>query len=192
MQEKQLKKNKSSFIEINNSFVDPIKIIKSVGVKAGDNVADFGCGPGYFSIPIAEVIGEEGEVYAFDVLPSALEALKSQSTIRGIDNIKTRRVNLEKQQSSKLGDESVDWVILKNILFQNKKKKAILKEAYRILRKKGKILVMEWNENLSLGPSQEMRIDRQKLIEIIDSENFILEKQLIAGNYHYIVVAVKL
>ncbi len=184
--------NEESIVRMSNSFVDPAHIIKKIGMKPGDKVADFGCGPGYFSIPIAKYVGEEGDVYAFDVLPSALEALESQSKMLGIDNIKIKRVNLEKENASGLESESVDWVILKNILFQNDKKKNIIREAYRILKIGGRILVMEWGNNLSFGPKKEKRISPQKLIEIINSEEFIFEKQLTAGDYHYIIVAGKL
>ncbi len=186
-------KNKDKpFVQVENNFVDPTKIVKTLGIKTGDKIADFGCGPGYFSIPIARVVGDDGEVYAFDVLPSALEALESQAKIQGIDNIVIKRVNLEKYQSSELTDESVDWVILKNILFQNNKKKNIIKEAYRVLKKGGKVLIMEWDKNLAMGPIQKKRIAPQDLIEIIDEEGLIFEKQMTAGNYHYIIIAVKL
>ena len=192
MQNNQSQVEDGSVIRVEDNFVDPTRLIKKVGIKSGDRVADFGCGPGYFSIPIAKTIGEDGEVFAFDVLPSALSALESQAKIQGVDNIAIKRVNLEKKQGTRLENESVDWVVLKNILFQNDKKRNIIKEAYRILRKGGKILIMEWDKNLSVGPAQKMRISPQELIEIIDREEFIFEKQLPAGNYHYVIIAVKL
>ena len=173
-------------------FVDPVEIIKIAGIKEGDKVADFGCGPGYFSIPIANLVGESGEVYAFDVLSAALEALDSRARLEGIDNISSQRANLEKYESSELEDESVDWVILKDILFQNRNKENILKEAHRILRKGGKILVMEWDNNLSVGPDKKLRIDPDDLGELILDAGFVFQKKADAGNFHYVVVAAKL
>jgi len=186
-------KNQKVVANIENvSFVDPKEIIKKAGIKKGDKVADFGCGPGYFSIPIAKTIGENGEVYAFDVLPSAIEALESQARLNGIDNISIQRVNLEKYESSGLENDSMNWVILKDILFQNKDKETILKEAYRVLKKGGKVLIMEWNKNLSVGPDEKLRVDHLVLSELIMNVDFIFEKQSDAGDYHYTVIATKL
>ncbi len=193
MQEENQNKNQEGMANINNiRFVNPEDIIKAAGIKEGDRVADFGCGPGYFSIPISRIVGEAGEVYAFDVLPSALEALESQAKLQGIDNISTQRANLEKYESSELEDGSMDWVILKDILFQNKDKATILKEANRVLKKGGKIIVMEWDKNLAVGPDQALRVDPLDLSEMIMDADFVFEKQSDAGNYHYVVVAAKI
>ena len=37
-------------------FLDPSKIISQIGVQNGSIVADFGCGPGYFSFPFAKAV----------------------------------------------------------------------------------------------------------------------------------------
>lgn len=192
MQNENQNENQTAVASDNIKFVNPEEIVKMAGIKEGDKVADFGCGPGYFSIPISKIVGESGEVYAFDVLPSALEALESQAKLHGIDNISTQRANLEKYESSELESDSMDWVILKDILFQNKDKATILKEANRILKKGGKILVMEWDKNLAVGPDEKLRIDPLALSEMIMDADFIFEKQSDAGNYHYVVVAAKL
>lgn len=173
-------------------FVDPEKIIKMAGMKEGDIVADFGCGPGYFSLPVAIAIGQKGQVYAFDVLTSALEALESRAKMEGVDNITAKRINLEKEKSTGLADESVDWVIIKNVLFQNKDKHSILKEAKRVMKNGASIMIMEWNNNLAIGPEKESRIDSQELVDIILTEGFVFRKKADAGNYHYIMVASKL
>lgn len=173
------------------AFVDPKKIIEMAQVKIGEKVADFGCGPGYFSLPAAEAVGEEGTVYAFDVLPSAIEALESHLKIKNIDNIITKRVNLEKENGTGLDSESLDWVIIKDVLFQNKNKKVILEEAKRVLKKDGHLLLMEWNENVFIGPNKESRISKKELAEIVFDEGFIFKKEADAGDYHYIMIVSK-
>lgn len=175
------------------SFVDPKKIIKMAGVKQGDKVADFGCGAGYFSIPAATIVGEGGEVYAFDVLSSAMEAIESHAKVLGIDNIILKRVNLEKENGTTLAKESVDWVIIKDVLFQNNKgRQNILKEAKRILKSGGNILVMEWNNNLAIGPDSKSRITTKEMVDMIFKEDFVFKNQSDAGDYHYVVIATKI
>lgn len=178
-------------LEDKKSFVDPKEVIAVAGIKIGDKVADFGCGPGYFSLPASASVGESGVVYAFDVLPAAIEALESHVRIKNIDNIITKRVNLEKERATGLADESVDWVIIKDVLFQNKDKNVILSEAKRILKNGGRVLIMEWNENIFIGPDKDSRIAQSKLAEIIYNEGFIFKKQINAGDYHYVMIVSK-
>jgi len=178
--------------EIKMSFVDPAEIIEMAEIKSGEKVADFGCGSGYFSIPASLVVGETGEVFSFDVLPLALEALDSQAKVQGVDNIIFKRVNLEKKDGTGLENESVDWVIMKDILFQNKNKEVILGEAKRILKNGGNILVMEWNNNLTIGPDEKSRIAPQNLTNMICDSGFVFKKQVNAGDYHYVTIATKL
>ena len=166
--------------------MEPKDLLQELGISPGDIVADFGCGPGYFSIPAAEAVGEEGMVYAFDILPDALEVLTSKAkTHSGSMNITARRTNLEKENATKLQDASVDSVILKDVLFQNEDKGAIMKEACRILKSGGRALVVEWNEKQeALGPEQKMRVPQKKIEELIARNHLSIVKNFSAGNYH--------
>jgi len=177
---------------IAGKFADPMETINEIDVKKGDVMADFGCGAGFFSLPFAKKVGEEGKVYALDVLSSALEAVESEAKANGISNIITKRVNLELEKGSKLDDESVDWVVMKNILFQNKDKDIIIREAYRILKKNGRALIMEWDSgNSFIGPDRKLRISEEELDAMVEKGGFILEKKIKAGDFHYMLIAVK-
>lgn len=180
-------------MEKTSSFIDPKKIVSQIGLEKNSVVADFGCGSGYFTIPIAEMLGEEGMVYALDVLSSALESIESQKKIRGLSNITTKRVNLEKEGGSKLENESIDCVVMKDMLFQNKGKEIIIKEAMRVLKSGGKALVVEWDEKeASFGPEKILKVEKDNLKNLITQAGFKIDKEINdAGDYHYGFVAVK-
>ena len=97
-------------------FLKPEQILSQLGVRDQMEVADFGSGHGYFSIPLAKMI-PGGKVYAIDVVKETLEAVKSKSELEKIKNIKTTHANLETLGSSGLNDQSMDLVLLRNILF---------------------------------------------------------------------------
>lgn len=173
-------------------FLDPNAIIGALNVEKGSMVADFGCGPGYFSIPFARAVGEDGKVYSLDILPQVLETIEGKAKNAGISNITTKRVNLEKDGGSKLEENSMDWVILKDILFQNQNKNVIIGEVYRILKKGGKVIVIEWNQKESMiGPAQEIRIPQSTLEKMFNDRKIVVEKNVEAGGFHYAFVAVK-
>ena len=60
-------------------FVNPYKLLNAAGLKPGQKVLEVGCGPGFFTIPAAKIVGAEGVVYALDVNPFAVEAVKETS-----------------------------------------------------------------------------------------------------------------
>ncbi|MFA5777432.1 MAG: class I SAM-dependent methyltransferase [Parcubacteria group bacterium] len=174
------------------SFLDPENILSQMDISPGSIVADFGCGSGFFSLAFAKAVGGEGKVYSLDILPSALESVESKAKIEGITNIIAQRVNLEKEGGSKLQENSNDFVIMKDMLFQNKTKDMIIKEAWRVLKPGGKLLIAEWNDkDYSIGPDREIRISKNELEELVKKQGFKLEKELTTGDFHYGAVFIK-
>jgi ubiquinone/menaquinone biosynthesis C-methylase UbiE len=187
---------KKYFMETQQSaaarFLNPDAIIAQLEVAKNSKVADFGCGPGFFSLPFSKIVGDDGVVYALDILPQALETVNGKTKNSGINNVVTKRVNFEKENGSKLEKEAIDWVVLKDVLFQNQKKEVIIAEARRILKPGGKILLVEWNEkDAGIGPEMNIRLAKHDLEAIFAAQNFAVEKEINAGDFHYAFVAVK-
>jgi len=175
-----------------NKFIDPEKIIASLDVRQGNIVADFGCGTGYFTFPLAKIVGDRGVVYALDVLPQIIETIESQAKLGDMKNIIVKRVNLEKEGGSKLGNDSLDWVILKDMLYQNQNKEVILQEAKRVLKPGGKILVAEWKkDNLMIGPEMHMRVEKQELLDLAKKIGFQFSNDIDAGEFNYGLILIK-
>ncbi len=173
-------------------FVNPQEIISKLNMEQGMVVADFGCGAGYFTLAAARKIGEDGKVYSFDILPQKLEAVESQAKSSGLTNIITKRANLENENGSRLAPESVDWVIMKDMLFQNKGKDLVLTEARRVLKTGGRALAIEWRpEDLSVGPDKELRISKEALSGLAQRVGLAVEKEVEVGDFHYGLVFVK-
>lgn len=168
------------------TFADPSVIVSQLQVELGGKVADFGCGSGFFSFEFAKRVGSEGVVYALDILPSALEAVASRAKSLNLPNISTKRVNLEKENGSGLAAQSIDWVIIKDILCQNKNKNIILGEVARVLKSGGHAVMMEWNPKDTLvGPDAALRISPDQLRTLVESVSLTVEKELNVGGFHY-------
>ncbi len=173
-------------------FLNPQAVIDQLDIRDGMKIADFGCGAGHFSVVAAKKVGEKGVVFAIDILPEKLETVQSQAKNLSLTNILVKRENLELENGSKLPDKSVDWVIIKDMLYQNKEKGKILSEAKKILAEKGKILVVEWIiEDTSIGPSKELRISKDDLIDLAQKNGLGVLKEVSAGDFHYGLVLIK-
>lgn len=173
------------------SFFNPHKILEDIGIFGeGATVADFGCGAGYFSLPLAKLAGETGKIYAIDVLPSAIEIVASKAESEGLINIKTIRANLEIPQGSTIEEKSVDAVLLANILYQSQTgKMEILKEAQRILKDAGKMVVIGWIPGKTqMGPAENLRISSEMVRKDAVSLGFKLNKIFDIDPYHYCLI----
>lgn len=167
-------------------FLNPDKIVNSLMIKSGSRVADFGCGAGYFTVPIAKKVSNGGKVYAIDVLTDALEAVKSKAKLFGLLNIETVRANVESVGGTKIKDRSLDLVILANILFQCNDYNSVLSEAKRILKDSGEIVVIDWiPDSVKMGPKYEHCLSKDDVKKLAIRNGFRLMREIEAGDRHY-------
>jgi len=162
----------------------PESIVQSLGIiEKGMQIADFGCGAGYYTVAFAK-LAEDGKVYAFDVMESALEATQARAARFGLLNIVCVRANLESPESTGLASGSLDFIWLANILFQTEKKDEIVNEAARVLKPGGFLALVEWSDNALVGPKG-YKISKTALQERLGNLGFFLVKEFPVDEQHY-------
>ncbi len=171
------------------SFLNPEEILNGFKLSPNMVAAEFGCGSGGFAVPLAKRL-DQGLVYAIDIQESPLSALKSRVLLENIVNIKIIRSDLEKPKGSTLTADSLGLVLIPNVLFQIKDKSAIISEAERVLKSKGKLVVIDWLVQATQGP-EKGRVSPEKVKDIAEDIGFKLEKEFEAGKYHYGLVFIK-
>ncbi|KKU50753.1 MAG: Methyltransferase type 11 [Parcubacteria group bacterium GW2011_GWA2_47_10] len=171
---------------ISDGFLQPEKIVKQFSLPQGLYVADFGCGAGYFTIPVAKAVGKDGKVYAIDIQKTLLDTIRVKANLEHISNIETVWGDLESPNGSKLKDAQVDFVMVANILFQSQKKPEVLKEAARVLKPGGWLSVIEWDQSeFTAGPPVEMRVDPDTTKKFAASAGLEFKHEFIVGSHHY-------
>jgi len=165
------------------NFLDPEEVLDELILRSDMTAAEFGCGSGGFAIPLAKRL-EDGLVYGIDILAEPLSALKSRCLLENVTNVRAILSDLEGARGSTLHEESVDLVFIPNVLFQIENKDAIIKEAQKILRRQGRLIIIDWLPNASQGPT-EGRISPNEAKELVKKHGFKLEKEFKAGKYHY-------
>ena len=164
-------------------FLIPADVLNQLDLKEDMTAADFGSGSGGWAIPLAKKI-KEGKVYAVDVLEEALSALRDKAGFSNISNIETIRADLEVGSISQITDNSLDLVLITNLLFQVEDKKGVLLEAKRTLKEGGLILVVDWKKKVTLGP-KEGKISEAEVKKIAKTLKLEFQKEIEAGSYHY-------
>ena len=168
-------------------FFDPPGIITTLGITAqtGD-VAEFGCGYGTFTFPAARTI--RGTVHALDIEPELIQMLREEAKRQNRTNINIILRDFMAEGSG-LADESIDYVMLFNILHLEQPA-TLLNEARRILRRDGLVGIIHWNYDPSTprGPSMSIRPKPQDCINWAQNAGFYSPQIYDLKPYHYGIV----
>jgi ubiquinone/menaquinone biosynthesis C-methylase UbiE len=121
-------------------FLQPrINILKEVNIKSGFHVLDYGCGPGSYIVPLAELVGASGRIYALDINPLAIQSVLRLASKKGLTNVQT----ILSDCKTGLASGSVDVVLLYDILHDLDEPTRVLEEMRRILKQKGILSVTD-------------------------------------------------
>lgn len=157
-------------------------------------VADLGCGAsGYVVFPAANLVGKRGKVYAVDILKPILSNILKRARQESYENIEAIWSNLEIFKATKIESSSLDAAFLVNTLYQSHKRAEIIREAIRMLKKGGKLLIIEWkNVSSPIGPPIEERVNPENIKHGARKLGLELENEFEAGQYHYGMVFIKI
>lgn len=170
-------------------FSNPQKNLNVFGITAGMKVADFGVGGGFYTLPIARMIGEEGTIYALDLQEGLLHKVKNEGIRMGLSNIKTLEVDLEDETLLPIKENYLDAAVVANILFQLTNKENIIKKINAVLRPGGKVLVIDWTDSFGgLGPQEQFVYPEKKAKELFLKFGFKVVNTFNAGDHHYGII----
>ena len=118
---------------------NPEKIIGPY-VRPDMTAMDVGCGMGMFSIAMAKIVGDQGQVIAIDLQPQMLDVLQQRADRAGLAN----RIRLHRCEPDRLGvDERVDFVLAFMMVHEVPDQRRLLGEIHGCLKPGGKLLVAE-------------------------------------------------
>jgi len=118
---------------------NPNRILKPY-VEEGMTVLDFGCGPGFFSVELARMVGESGRIIAADLQEGMLHKLRDKIKGTELEN----RITLHKCEEDKIGiADKVDFVLAFYIVHEVVNKDNLFTEIETILKPSGQLLIVE-------------------------------------------------
>jgi ubiquinone/menaquinone biosynthesis C-methylase UbiE len=110
-----------------------LNILEEVGIKPGFQVLDYGCGPGSYIIPLAQLVGKSGKIYALDIHPLAIKKVQDIASKKQLANVETILSDCQ----TGLPDNSLDVVLLYDIFHHLSDPDGVLKELHRVLKPDG-------------------------------------------------------
>ena len=143
------------------------EVLTEIGIEESQRVLDFGCGSGIYAIPAARLVAGEGKVYALDKNAGALGTLKDNIRKEGLGNIE---IMLSSDLQISLEEESVDVVLLYDVIHLIEDRATLFAETYRILKPDGFV---------SIYP---MHVKKTEALRQMREGHFLLEAEKYGGN----------
>jgi len=153
------------------------------------SVADFGSGSGAYILLMAEALSGTGHAYAIDVQKDLLRRTFNEARKRNLATVKVLWGDLERPGGSKLTDNSIDLVLISNLLFQVEEKAAVIAEAFRILRRGGRLAIIDWTDSFGgLGPDKRSVVSKDASYRLAENSGFVFLNEFQAGAHHYGII----
>jgi ubiquinone/menaquinone biosynthesis C-methylase UbiE len=158
---------------------NPYKIVSKY-IEAGQTVLDLGCGPGFFSLAMAELVGEKGKVISVDIQEEMLLILREKSERKGLKS----RIVLHKAMPEKIGiSEKVNFALAFYMVHEVPDKKKFLSEVSSYLMPDGKFLMVEPKFHVSESSFEDtLRIARSAGLERVSEPRILFSRAVLLKN----------
>lgn len=136
----------ASLLDVEKRLGDttPEQCLATAGMQPGHTVVDYGCGPGLFTFPAAQIAGPDGTVYAVDIEPRMVTLIERKAGERGAGNV---TAVLNDGQGAPLPPDTADFLVLGQVLHypeETEGRVAMARDVARLLKPDGRALVIEW------------------------------------------------
>jgi len=153
----------------------PGKMREQLQVKPGMVVCDMGCGNGYHTLPLAEMVGEKGKVYAVDVQPEMIEMLKQNIERNGVKNIVP--IN-GLYHDPKLPPNTCDMILLVDVYHEFSHPVQMLAGMRAALKPDGQLVLCEFRaEDKSVPIKPEHKMSKAQINKEMNANGFKLVRE---------------
>ena len=166
---------------------DPREFLAASGLSERQAVVDFGCGPGFFTLPAATIVGPLGRVYAVDVEQKMLDLVGRTATSNGHQNVHTV---LSTGQGVPLADGIADFAICVLVLHYPEDlagRVGIAREIARLVRPAGALLIVNWTPQE--GDDNGSRLSSEQMAAILRGAGFEPDAPRPRGESQYAMTA---
>jgi ubiquinone/menaquinone biosynthesis C-methylase UbiE len=134
-----------------NLLQPPVKIMNTIGLKAGMVIGDIGAGRGRFTVWFADRVGDKGKVYANDIVESSLRHIEQRCQRLGFSNVITCLGTVDKPN---IPDQVLDIAFMINVYHHLEKPVDLLKNIVPTLKPEGTLVIVEHDPEKSGYPTE--------------------------------------
>ena len=148
---------------------------KQLKLADGMNVCDLGCGNGYWTLPMAREVGEQGKVYAVDIQREMLQKLRQRSSKYKLNNIEPV---LGKVDDPNLPANKMDLVLMVDVYHEFSHPESMLWGIRRSLTSKGVVALLEYREEDPRVPIKPLhKMSKRQIMKEYSANGFKLVRE---------------
>lgn len=167
--------------------LDPFRILSHCPVNPRDTIADLGCGPGYFTLPLAKFL-INGKVYGLDTSDEMVEACQGRLDAARMGNVEVLRCE---EYEFPLDDETLDGLFIAFVVHHPEDRVRFLTAAKAMLKPGGWCFILEWHKKeTETGPPQRARITPDELREIAAEAGFRVQSSGDVNDENYMMTLI--
>ena len=166
----------------------PDQVLDVLDLRPGQTVCDIGAGPGYFALRAARRVGESGRVFAVDVDPRILDALRARIEKAHLENV-TPVLGLGTDPL--LPPLSCDVVLIIDVYHHFPDRPAYLRRLVGLLRAGGRLVAIDWQKGKTpVGPPAEHRVSREEFLGDAAKAGLriVNEPTLLSPNQYFVIM----
>ena len=139
----------------------PAVLVRALGLRRGQVVAEIGSGPGYFTPRLARAVGPKGHVYAVDPEAAVLDVLRRRLRRAGVRNVTPV---LGRDDDPLLPRGRCDVAVLINVYHHMHPRVAFLRRLVAALPRHAPVVNVDWDERTEFGPPPRRRVPRARFL----------------------------
>lgn len=144
-------------------------------VKPGMTVCDMGCGNGYHTLPLAEMVGEKGKVFAVDAQPEMIDMLRKNIAAKGLKNIEPIQGLFH---DPKLPPDSCDMIVLVDVYHEFSHPVEMLEAMRKALKPDGQLVLVEFRaEDDTVPIKPEHKMTKAQISKEMTANGFALKRE---------------
>ncbi len=150
-------------------------MLASLGLKPGMTVCDMGCGNGFYSLKMAKIVGDEGQVLGVDIQPEMLKFLRDRMHAEQVDNITPILGSLH---NPRLPTGQIDLVLLVDVYHEFSHPEHMLRAMRKSLKPDGVIVLLEYREEDPDVPIKPLhKMSKAQIMKELPANGFKLVKE---------------
>jgi ubiquinone/menaquinone biosynthesis C-methylase UbiE len=139
----------------------PAAVVRALGLRRGQVIAEIGAGPGYFTTRLARAVGPAGHVYAVDPEPAVLDVLRKRLKRAGVRNVTPV---LSRDDDPLLPSGRCDLAVIINVYHHMHGGSAFLRRLAQRLARGARVVNVDWDPAASWGPPPKRRVPRARFL----------------------------
>ena len=167
--------------------LDPFRVMSHCPVNPRDTVADIGCGPGYFTLPLAKYL-IYGKVFALDASDEMIQACQERVNQARLGNVEV--VKCEEYEFP-VEARIADGLFISVTLHHPEDRVRFLTAAKEMLKPGGWCFIVEWQKKeTESGPPQQVRITTEELRQIAKDSGFKFQSSLNLNSDYFVATLI--